>query len=143
MFKVRTEAQIISLIINTTRSNEKIRAVLLNGSRVNKLVKNDDLQDFDLVYLVKDIRFFISNPNWIDVFGKRLLMQTPDALSLGETNKKSYTYLMLFEDGNRIDLNLFPVDKFLSDFHRDSLTKVLLDKDNLCKDFAKHIRIIK
>lgn len=38
---------------------------------------------------------------------------------------------MIFEDGNRIDLTLFPVEKFHSHFKKDSLTKVLLDKDTL------------
>ncbi len=45
--------------------------------------------------------------------------------------KISFGYLMLFKDGNRIDLTLFPVDKIQNEFKRDSLTKVLLDKDGL------------
>jgi aminoglycoside 6-adenylyltransferase len=38
---------------------------------------------------------------------------------------------MLFADGNRIDLTLFPADKLNTDFKLDSLTIVWLDKDNL------------
>ena len=38
---------------------------------------------------------------------------------------------MLFNDGNRIDLTLFPEEKMDTDFIPDSLTVVWLDKDNL------------
>ena len=41
---------------------------------------------------------------------------------------------MLFEDGNRIDLTLFPVERFKSRFHPDSLTVVWLDKDERFSD---------
>ncbi|HEY4876989.1 MAG TPA: aminoglycoside 6-adenylyltransferase, partial [Puia sp.] len=43
----------------------------------------------------------------------------------------SFAYLMLFKDGNRIDLTLFPKNKLQSEFTIDSLTVLLLDKDNL------------
>jgi aminoglycoside 6-adenylyltransferase len=42
-----------------------------------------------------------------------------------------FHYLMLFKDGNRIDLTLFPIRNFKTDFAFDSLTIVWLDKDNL------------
>jgi aminoglycoside 6-adenylyltransferase len=38
---------------------------------------------------------------------------------------------MLFRDGNRIDLTLFPHDKLVSGLPRDSLNVLLLDKDRL------------
>ena len=38
---------------------------------------------------------------------------------------------MLFKDGSRIDLTLFPVDKLKREYKNDSLTVLLLDKDNL------------
>jgi len=38
---------------------------------------------------------------------------------------------MLFKDGNRIDLTLFPTENFQTDFNVDSLTIVWLDKDKL------------
>ena len=38
---------------------------------------------------------------------------------------------MLFKDGNRIDLTLFPVDKINTEFKKDSLSILLIDKDNI------------
>ena len=44
-----------------------------------------------------------------------------------------FTYLMTFEDGNRIDLKLVPIKELDKYFEWvDSLLKILLDKDNIC-----------
>lgn len=43
----------------------------------------------------------------------------------------SFSYLMRFKDGNRIDLTLFPVEHFPTNFSIDSLTIIWLDKDKL------------
>ena len=59
-------------------------------------------------------------------------------MTFGEKNNKDETigfhYLMLFKDGNRIDLTLFPIEYFKTHFVFDSLTNVWLDKDNLFPD---------
>lgn len=59
----------------------------------------------------------------------------PDDTIIGQKDNgiKSdlFSYLMLFTDGNRIDLTLFPIDKLEKEFKKDSLTVVLLDKDEL------------
>ena len=59
-------------------------------------------------------------------------------MTFGEENNYqknvSFTYLMLFQDKNRIDLTFFSTQKITSEFKLDSLTNLWLDKDNL---FAK------
>lgn len=52
---MRTEKEMIDLIMNTAKENERIRAVIMNGSRVNPNVKKDCFQDFDIIYAVKDL----------------------------------------------------------------------------------------
>ncbi len=42
------------LILDTARADERIRAVILNGSRANPNAPRDPFQDFDIVYLVTD-----------------------------------------------------------------------------------------
>jgi aminoglycoside 6-adenylyltransferase len=129
---MRSEIEIKNLIIKLATEDDRIRAVLLNGSRANPKAEADNLQDFDIVCVVTEIDTFLSDHNWIDIFGERLLMQMPDEMTFGGENKKSsFSYLMLFKDGNRIDLTLFPVEKLESEFIRDSLTLLLVDKDNL------------
>jgi aminoglycoside 6-adenylyltransferase len=47
------------------------------------------------------------------------------------SEKIVFAYLMRFKDGNRIDLTLFPLNKLETHFVRDSLSVLLLDKDNI------------
>jgi aminoglycoside 6-adenylyltransferase len=138
--KMRNEVEMQELIINTAKSDDRIRAVLLNGSRANKKVSVDKYQDFDIVYFVYDIESFTSNHNWTNVFGDKIIMQLPDEMVFGKKNddeKIAFHYLMLFKDGNRIDLTLFPINKPGLKFPADSLTIVWLDKDNLFSNISE------
>jgi aminoglycoside 6-adenylyltransferase len=128
---MRSEEEIITLILNVANTDDRIRAVLLNGSRANPNATRDIFQDFDIVYIVAKIDTFLKDHSWIDIFGERLILQLPEEMTIGEKDNHSFHYLMRFKDGNRIDLTLFPLDKFESQFKRDSLTILLLDKDNL------------
>lgn len=104
---------------------------MLNGSRANPDIKPDIFQDFDIVFIVRDIDSFLSDHNWTNVFGKKIMMQMPEEMNIGKDNPGiiSFSYLMLFEDGNRIDLTLFPAEFYPGNMKQDSLTKVLLNKD--------------
>jgi aminoglycoside 6-adenylyltransferase len=130
---MRSEEEIISLILNVAKADERIRAVLLNGSRANPNVKKDKFQDFDIVYIVNEIQTFQNDHNWIDIFGERLILQMPDDMAFEEEKSKntSFHYLMLFKDSNRIDLTLFPADELGNGSWQDSLAILLHDKDNL------------
>ena len=131
---MRSSSEIFSLIVETAQADNRVRAVLLNGSRANPLAKQDAFQDYDIVYVVNEMNSFLNDHSWIDVFGDRIILQMPDSMVIGNDSEReniSFGYLMLFKDGNRIDLTLFPVDKLHTGFKKDSLTKVLLDKDDL------------
>lgn len=131
---MRTEKEMLELIIETAQKDERIRAVCMNGSRANPTIPHDIFQDYDIVYVVEEIASFLDDPTWIDVFGQRLMMQLPDQLDMDcgrdcdITNE--YTYLMLFTDGNRIDLKLYSLDKAREDYENSTMTIILLDKDN-------------
>ena len=53
----------LDVIINIAKEDERIRAVIMNGSRVNPNVKRDCFQDYDIMYVVNDIQSFTSNHN--------------------------------------------------------------------------------
>ncbi len=74
---MRNEEEISSLILKVVESNDRIRAVLLNGSRANPKAKKDSFQDYDIVYIVREINSFVSDHSWIDVFGDRIILQMP------------------------------------------------------------------
>ena len=130
---MRSEKEILDLIIKVAKEDDRVRAVILNGSRANPLALRDRFQDFDVVYLVSDVQSFKKDPTWIDVFGERMILQLPDDME-GEPIRTGYAYLMQFMDGNRIDLGLEPVDEYLGK-PLDSLSLLLMDKDGRLPPF--------
>ncbi|QQN85463.1 aminoglycoside 6-adenylyltransferase [Bacillus toyonensis] len=133
---MRTEKEMLDLIINTAKEDERIRAVIMNGSRVNPNVKRDCFQDYDIMYVVKDMQSFTSNHNWIHRFGEIMIVQMPEEMSLLPVDEDGkFPYLMQFIDGNRIDLTLVPAELIHTFVGQDSLSKLLLDKDNCLEEF--------
>lgn len=129
---MRNAQEIKKMIIDFASANKRIRAVLLNGSRANPNIKPDKYQDFDITFLVSGIKNFTTDLSWTNVFGKKILEQVPGEMIIRKEQdriKRGFHYLMLFEDGNQIDLTLFPAERFKSRFHTYSLTIVWLDKD--------------
>lgn len=123
-------------ILTFAENDKRVRAVHLNGSRANPNVKPDKYQDYDIVFIVKDFNSFLEDRSWMNYFGDILLQQIPDEMEFGNTEreKAGFTFLTIFEDGNRIDLTLFPQEKFATHYIKDSLTIAWLDKDNYFTD---------
>jgi aminoglycoside 6-adenylyltransferase len=133
---MRSEQEMLELIVNTAQDDDRIRAVIMNGSRANPNAPRDIFQDFDILYLVTDVASFRDDPNWIERFGEIMILQMPEAMGdPPPANDGGFAYLMQFADGNRIDLGLFPIDK-LHELEEDSLSRLLLDKDGIFKPFA-------
>jgi aminoglycoside 6-adenylyltransferase len=133
---MRKENEILELILDTAREDDRIRAVILNGSRANPNVPSDPFQDFDIVFLVSDLAPFRYNPAWTARFGELLILQMPDVMGNPPPNQDGrFAYLMQLSDGNRIDLTFATLDK-ISELTRDSLTKILLDKDGLLPNLS-------
>ncbi|HHU19245.1 MAG TPA: aminoglycoside 6-adenylyltransferase [Bacilli bacterium] len=127
---MRKEQEMFDLILAVAEKDKRVRAVGLNGSRTNPNAPKDIFQDYDIVYLVTEIESFLEQPNWVDVFGEQIIMQTPEDMSLFPPELGNrYSYLMLFTDGNRIDLTLIPIKDQIEYIKEDKLTKILLDKD--------------
>ncbi len=132
---MRGEREMMDLILGTAQADERIRAVILNGSRANPNAKRDIFQDYDIVYVVTEMAPFVHNLTWIQRFGETMVMQLPT--EMGEDRDRppvNYTYLMQFMDGNRIDLTFFPL-AHLHEMVRDSLSVLLLDKDGSIDPF--------
>lgn len=96
----RSEAQMLRLISQTAKTLQ-VEAVAMSGSRTDTKAPKDEFQDYDVVYVVDDLDNLTSDLSWLDQFGTRIIEQHN---VLG--NRR--LYLMLFEDGNRIDLTLCP-----------------------------------
>jgi len=132
---MRTEQQMLDLILDTARCDERIRAVIMNGSRANPNAPRDFFQDFDIVYLVTDVSPYVKNLEWIQRFGEMMILQMPEDMQDPPAEDKGYfVYLMQFADGNRIDLGIYPLSQ-LDEVRNDSQSILLLDKDGVVGSF--------
>ncbi len=125
---MRSDKEMLDIILSTATEDNHIRAVILNGSRANKNIKNDIFQDFDICYIVTDIEPF-KDLKWIKRFGDIMILQQPNLM--GDTTPRDFlhlTYLMQFMDGTRIDLSIVTLNEYDDE---GELWIVLLDKDGI------------
>ena len=129
---MRTDKEMMELILSTAREDARIRAVYMNGSRTNPNAPKDIFQDYDIVYVVEETGSFIRDKEWIRRFGDILFMQYPDEFPGCSSDKEnSYAWLMMFTDGNRLDLTVKTISHVQENILEDSLCKILLDKDGI------------
>jgi len=128
---MRTETEMLSLLIKIAK-NLKVKAVALSGSRTNQKVQTDEFQDYDLVYVVDDIDNLTSDLSWLDLFGKRIIEQ-----EVGFGHRR--LFLMLFEDGNRIDLTLCPKDHIQEWVDSEAGFTVFEDPEHLFEPYSQNL----
>ncbi|RJE85172.1 aminoglycoside 6-adenylyltransferase [Paenibacillus sp. 1011MAR3C5] len=132
---MRSEQEMIGMVLGMAEKDERVRAVTLEGSRTNPNVPKDLFRDYDISFHVTDMQSYIDQPDWVDAFGERILMQIPEAMAMFPPDLGNrFSYLMLFKDGNRIDMTLIPIEEKDDYVKEDKLMQVLLDKDGLFPD---------
>ncbi len=127
--------EILNIVLNFAKSDENIRAVLLEGSRANPNGKIDKLSDYDIAFVTHSNKPYLDK-YWFDAFaakfGEVAILQTPDNPKLfdnAHNPEQHFAYLTLFNSGLRMDMTFETMD-FLNTINLDSATVVLLDKDN-------------
>ena len=125
---MRAETEMLDLILQTAKTLQ-VKAVAMSGSRTNQNTPKDEFQDYDVVYLVENFEELISDLSWLDRFGKRIIEQEV-ALDHRRLN------LMLFEDGNRIDLTLCPKDRIQEWVDSEAGFTVLEDPNGLFEPYS-------
>ena len=120
---MRTEAEMLDVILKIAETLQ-VEAVAMSGSRTNQKASEDEFQDYDVVYVVENLDELITDLSWLDQFGKRII----DQHVLLDHRR---LYLMLFEDGNRIDLTLCPKDHIQEWVDSEANYTVLEDKMGL------------
>ena len=125
---MRTEAEMLNLILQTAKTIQ-VEAVAMSGSRTDTKAPKDEFQDYDVVYVVDDLDNLTRDLSWLDRFGNRLIEQYN---VLG--NRR--LYLMLFEDGNRIDLTLCPKEHIQEWVDSEADYTVLQDEKGLFESYT-------
>ena len=126
--KYRSQEQMLRLILQTAKSLQ-IDAVALSGSRTDTKAPKDEFQDYDVVYVVDDLDTLTRDLAWLHHFGTRNIEQHN---ILG--NRR--LYLMLFEDGNRIDLTLCPKEHIQEWVDSEAGFTVLVDEKSLFESYS-------
>ena len=128
---MRAETEMLDVILQTAKTLQ-VKAVAMSGSRTNPKTPKDEFQDYDVVYVVDDLDNLTSDLSWLDQFGKRIIEQE---VTLGHRR----LYLMLFEDGNRIDLTLFPKEYIQEWVDSEAGFTVLEDPEHLFDPYSQNL----
>ena len=128
---MRTETEMLDLILQTAKTIQ-VETVAMSGSRTDTKAPKDEFQDYDAVYIVDDLDNLTSDISWLDQFGKRIIEQE---VRLGHRR----LFLMLFEDGNRIDLTLCPKDYIQEWIDSEAGFIVLEDPEHLFEPYSPNI----
>lgn len=130
MMKTRSSAEMFDLILAFAMGDERIRVLLLNGSRANPDVPSDPFQDYDLAAFVTDIQPFRCADDVVPSFGKAMVVEQPliGPWPPDDAGCEYHNYNIQLIDGNRVDLSFYSADS-VEEHLNDSLTVVLLDKD--------------
>ena len=124
---MRTETEMLDVILQTAKTLQ-VKAVAMSGSRTDTKASKDEFQDYDVVYVVENLDELITGLSWLDQFGKRIIEQE---VGLGQRR----LYLMLFEDGNRIDLTLCPKEYIKEWVDSEAGFTILEDPENLFEPY--------
>ena len=125
---MRAETEMLDLILQTAKTLQ-VKAVAMSGSRTNPKAPKDEFQDYDVVYVVDDLDNLTSDLSWLEQFGKRIIEQE---IALDHR----HLYLMLFEDGNRIDLTLCPKEYIKEWVDSEADYTVLKDEKGLFESYT-------
>ena len=125
---MRAEKEMLDLILQIAKTIQ-VEAVVMSGSRTNQNAPKDEFQDYDVVYVVDDFDNLTSDLSWLNQFGKRIIEQEV-------TLDHRRLYLMLFEDGNRIDLTLCPKEHIKEWVESEADYTVLKDEKGLFESYT-------
>ena len=124
---MRAETEMLNRILQIAKTIQ-VEAVVMSGSRTNQNAPKDEFQDYDVVYVVDDFDNLTSDLSWLNQFGKRIIEQEV-------TLDHRRLYLMLFEDGNRIDLTLCSKEHIHEWVDSEAGFTVLEDSENLFEPY--------
>ena len=127
-------------IVAFARGDERVRAVILNGSRARAGAVLDEFSDTDVAFVVDDLGAFSGDTAWHLAFGEQLV-SLPNAGQF--EGHPVHNRLVLYNDGVKVDFLCWPAAVMTPLATRSPLPpfldqgyEVLVDKDGLCARLA-------
>jgi aminoglycoside 6-adenylyltransferase len=132
----QSEDTVIQRIVGWAKEQPSVRAVLLTSSRAIPWAPRDRFSDYDVILILRSVQPFYSDRSWLENFG-RVLAVWRDPISTDRGHERS-AYVTQYEDGLKIDFQLWPVELLQGIVSESQLTRefdagyrILLDKDDL------------
>ena len=134
---MRTEQEMLEIILKIAKEDERIRAVYLFGSRANPDAKKDKYQDYDVSFVVTETESFQADKNWLNAFGDMAMLNESQRNGLIFFGNKDMSKLsrycvfnFLFSDNNCLDLVVEIKEEAMKNFAEYKPNIILLDKDD-------------
>lgn len=126
-------AAILDRLVCWAEADERIRALILEGSRAGNSVSIDQVSDYDVLVVVTDVTGFAADEQWLSAFDRPLVRFNDHDV---EGGLHTFMRLVLYADGTKIDYCLWPVamlERIIASAELpdilDTGYAVLLDKD--------------
>lgn len=133
---MKREDKVVDQLIRWADSEDLIRAVILTSSRAIPHASVDLFSDYDVILVMRSIHPLYADRTWLEVFGPVLAVYRDPLID--ENGLQRSAYVVQYENGLKIDFNLWPVELLqgVSDSEQlpvefDAGYKVLVDKDDL------------
>jgi aminoglycoside 6-adenylyltransferase len=139
-----TDDPVIKKLTAWGEAREDVRAVILTSTRAATGEPTDEFSDYDVVYVVRDVRAYLDD-SWLGDFGEVLTVyRDPVRREFGE---ERFTRVTRYEDGLKIDFSFCTIAWLREAARRTPLPPeldvgyaVLLDKDGLTKEMPPFTR---
>ena len=129
---------VIRGLIQWAEQRDAIRAMLMTSTRAVPNAPLDDLSDFDVILIVRDIHPFYDDRSWLADFGEVLVVYWDPIHRDTDHGIEKVANVTQYADGLKIDFTLWPVELMqrivaapVLMAELDAGYAVLLDKDHL------------
>ena len=74
---MKSEEQVLKQILEFASNEDRVRVVVLNGSRLNINAPKDIMQDYDVVFFINGVEdiSYKTDQGWIKQFGNLVILQ--------------------------------------------------------------------
>jgi aminoglycoside 6-adenylyltransferase len=131
---------VINNLIHWGEQQDRIRAMLMTSTRAVPNAPVDELSDYDVVLVVKDIHPFYEERSWLNDFGEVLVAYWDPIYADPDTETDKFGNVIQYGDGLKIDFTLYPLSWLRSIVQASALPaeldagyRILLDKDDLTR----------
>ena len=128
--------EILDQLVEWVNQQQLIRAAILTSSRAIPHASLDLFSDYDVILVSRSIEPLYADRTWLEVFGPVLALYRDPLID--EAGLKRSAYVVQYENGLKIDFNLWPIALLERVANMETLPaefdagyQILVDKDQL------------